>query len=65
MEPINNWYSWTKHMRKKRRWSSRRPVVVGLVGAELVRAKPSEIPAPEQAPEEETPKSKRSRHVPE
>ena len=50
MVQITNWYDFVRHMRKKRRWSSTRPTVVGLKGAELVRARPSELKPPEPIP---------------
>jgi hypothetical protein len=40
-------------MRKVRRWSARGPEILALRGAELVRAKPSELKPPEPKPTEE------------
>jgi hypothetical protein len=58
MDPIHNTYDWLKYMRRKRRWRPGGPAVLGLVGAELVRGKPSEVsqapvptPIPEPVPE--------------
>ena len=48
MDPIRDMYTWTKYMRRKRRWSSRG--IVQVRGAELVRAEPTQ-PVPEQIPE--------------
>jgi len=51
MDPIHNTYDWLKLLRRKRRWTPTRPEVMGLRGAELVRARPSELKQPEPAPE--------------
>ena len=48
MDPIRDMYTWTKYMRRKRRWSSRG--IVQVRGAELVRAEPIQ-PVPEQISE--------------
>jgi hypothetical protein len=52
MVQVNNMYDWVRHMRKVRRWSARSGEVIGLRGAELVRAKPSELKPPEPKPAE-------------
>jgi len=53
MEPINNFYSWTKHMRKVRRWRPGGALVLALRGAELVRERPSEVLVPTPEPKDE------------
>jgi hypothetical protein len=51
MDPIHNTYDWLKMLRRKRRWMPPRPEIIGLRGAELVRAAPSELKQPEPVPE--------------
>jgi hypothetical protein len=49
-------YDWLRHMRKVRRWTPGHPEVIGLRGAEMVRARPSDlgiIPKPKPAEQEE------------
>jgi hypothetical protein len=52
MDPIHNTYDWLKYMRRKRRWRPG-PTVLAMRGAELVRAKPSELKPPEPKPVKE------------
>lgn len=52
MQPIRDQSTWLRMLHRKQRWSSRRPTILAVRGAELVRARPSEItkPPPARAP---------------
>jgi hypothetical protein len=50
MQPIRDASTWLRMLHKKQRWSSRRPTILAVRGAELVRARPSEIAKPPPTP---------------
>jgi hypothetical protein len=52
MQPIRDQSTWLRMMHRKLRWSARRPTILAVRGAELVRVRPSEVakPPPARAP---------------
>jgi hypothetical protein len=52
MPQIRDTYTWLRLLHKKQRWSARRPEILAVRGAELVRGRPSEVakPPPARAP---------------
>jgi hypothetical protein len=54
MPQIRDMYTWLRLLHKKQRWSATRPEILAIRGAELVRARPSELAKPPPAPAPKT-----------